>query len=57
MLQKDADGMANSVDREQTAPLGGIWSGSTLFAQACLSESLGSLQYVTTWFLYKDLHT
>ena len=31
--------MANSVDPDQTA-------GSTLFAQACLSENLGSLQYV-----------
>ena len=28
---KDADGMANSVDPDQTAPLGAVWSGSTLF--------------------------
>ena len=41
----DADGMANSVDPDQTAPLGAVWSGSALFAQACLSENLGSLQY------------
>ena len=34
------DGMANSVDPDQTAP-----SGSILFAQACLSENLGSLRY------------
>ena len=35
MGPKDADGMANSVDPDQT--------GSTLFAQTCLSENLGSL--------------
>ena len=43
--------MANSVDPDQTAPLGAVplgavWSGSTLFAQAYLSENLGSLLYV-----------
>ena len=40
-----ADGMANSVDPDQTAPLGAVWSGSALFAQAYLSENLGSLWY------------
>ena len=40
----DADGMANSVDPDQTAPLGAVWSGSALFAQAYLSENLGSLR-------------
>ena len=34
MGPKDADGIANSVDPDQTAPLGAVWSGSTLFAQA-----------------------
>ena len=29
------DGIENSVDPDQTAPLGAVWSGSTLFAQAC----------------------
>ena len=24
---------ANSVDQEQTAPIGAVWSGSTLFAK------------------------
>ena len=43
----DADGMANSVDPDQTAPLGAVWSGSALFAQAYLSENLGSLRYIT----------
>ena len=32
MNAKAADGMANSVDPDQTAPLGAVWSGSTLFA-------------------------
>ena len=45
MSPNDADGMANSVDPDQTAPLGAVWSGSSLFAQACLSKNLGSLRY------------
>ena len=44
MSPNDADGMANSVDPDQTAPLGAIWSGPALFAQAYLSENLGSLR-------------
>ena len=43
MSPKDIDGMANSVD---TAPLGAVWSGSTLFAQPYLSENLGTLRYI-----------
>ena len=43
MSPNDADGMTNSVDPDQTAPRA-VWSGSTLFAQAYLSENLGSLQ-------------
>ena len=46
MCPNDADGMANSVDpdqtaavADQTAPLGAVWSGSALFAQAYLSEN------------------
>ena len=45
MSPKDADGMANSVDPDQTVPLRAVWSGSALFAQAYLSENLGSLRY------------
>ena len=41
MSPTDADGMANSADPNQTA----VWSGSALFAQAYLSENLGSLRY------------
>ena len=46
MSPNDADGMANSVDPDQTAPLGAVWTGSALFAQTCLSENLGKLRYV-----------
>ena len=46
MGPNDAAGMANSVDPDQTAPLGAVWSGSTMFAQTCLSENLGSLRYM-----------
>ena len=45
MSPNDADGMAKSVDPDQTAPLGAIWYGSALFAQPYLSENLGSLRY------------
>ena len=45
MSPNDADGMANSVDPDQTAPLGAVWSGSALFAQTYLSKNLGSLWY------------
>ena len=45
MSPNNADEMANSVDSDQTAPLGAVWSGSALFAQAYLSENLGSLRY------------
>ena len=44
MLPKNAEGIANSVDPDQTAPLGEVWSGSALFAQAYMSENLGSLR-------------
>ena len=45
MSPNDADWIANSVDPDQTAPLGAVRSGSALFAQAYLSENLGTLQY------------
>ena len=44
MSPNKAEGMANSVDPDQTAPLGAVWYGSALFAQAYLSENLGSLR-------------
>ena len=42
MSPNDADGMANSVEPDQN--LGAVWAGSALFAQAYLSENLGSLR-------------
>ena len=44
MSPKDAARIANSVDTDQTAPLGAVWSGSALFAQAYLSKNLVSLR-------------
>ena len=41
MVPKGTDWMSNYVD---SAPLGAVWSGSTLFAQTYLSENLGLLQ-------------
>ena len=43
MFLKEADGIANSVDPDirlllETAPLGAVWSGSALFAQAYLPK-------------------
>ena len=57
MSLNDADGMANSVDPDQTAPLGAVWSGSALFAQAYLSENLGLLRYIQFFFLCMHIMT
>ena len=38
MHPKDAEGIANSVDPDQIAPLGAVWFGYALFAQVCVSE-------------------
>ena len=52
--QKNANGIANIEDPDQTAPiedpdqtapLGAVCSGSALFAKTYLSENLGSLRY------------
>ena len=43
MCPKDAEGIANNADLDQTDPLGAVWSESALFAQTCLSQNLGSL--------------
>ena len=40
MRPKDSDRMANSVDPEQIVPIRAVLSGTTLFAQAYLSENL-----------------
>ena len=43
---KNANGIANCEDPDQTAPRGAVRSGSALFAQTYLSENLGSLWYL-----------
>ena len=43
MHPKDAAEIATSVDPDQTAPRGAVWSGSALFAQTYVSKNLGSL--------------
>ena len=52
MSPNDADGMANSVDPDQTAPLGAVWSGSALFAQAYLSQ----FRIITELIVQQPLH-
>ena len=48
LCAKDVNGIADSVDPDQTAPRA-VWSGSALSAQACLSENLGSLHRRTSY--------
>ena len=48
MHPNHAEGIANSVDPDQTAPLGAVWSGSALFAQTYLSKNLGMHQKILT---------
>ena len=43
--------MANSVDPDQTAPSGAVWSGSALFAYTILSVTL-----VYFWLKFKDIY-
>ena len=54
-------GMENSVDPDQTAPSGAVWSGSALFAYAISSETLvykilGHLPYDTAELLPPHYH-
>ena len=39
LFLKMPSGMTNSVDPDQTAPSGAVWSGSALFAYSILSET------------------
>ena len=52
---KDAKGLANSIDPDQTSPLGAVWGavwyGSILFAQICLSKKLRPLLTVYTFYI------
>ena len=44
MHPKDADGMANSVDPDQTASA--VWSWSALFAETYLSQYIEFVRYI-----------
>ena len=44
--------MANSIDPDQTAPVGAVWSGSTLFAHTYLSEYLALIFYTDDSFFF-----
>ena len=45
MHPKDADGMANSVDPDQTASEEAVWSWSALFAEIYLSQYIEFVRY------------
>ena len=47
MHPKDADGMANSVDPDQTASSEAVWSWSALFAETYLSQYIEFIRYFT----------
>ena len=45
--------MANSVDPDQTAPIGAVYSGSTLFASILISSvMLGNYLQQRTWQMH-----
>ena len=46
MHPKDADGMANSVDPDQTASSEAVWSWSALFAGTYLSQYIEFVRHV-----------
>ena len=45
MHPKDADGMANSIDPDQTASSEAVWSWSALFAETSLSQYIEFVRY------------
>ena len=45
MHPKDADGMANSIDPDQTASSEAVWSWSALFAETYLSQYIEFIWY------------
>ena len=51
MHPKDADGMANSGDPDQTASSEAVWSWSALFAETYLSQYIEFVRY--SLFLWK----
>ena len=56
MHPKDADGMANSVDPDQTASSEAVWFWSALFAETYLSqyiEFVGYIKMSMTWLTFE----
>ena len=45
MQPKNADGIANSVDPDQTASSEAVWSWSALFAETYLSQYIEFVRY------------
>ena len=56
MHPKGADGMANSVDPDQTASSEAVWSWSALFAETYLSQFIEFLRYdAFFWYVLLNL--
>ena len=55
MHPKDADGMANSVDPDQTASSEAVWSWSALFAETYLSQYIEFVLYIKLIIFLKCL--
>ena len=53
MHPKDADGLANSVDPDQTASSEAVWSWSALFAETYLSQYIEFVRLCYRWFTDK----
>ena len=54
MYPKDADGMANSLDPDQTASEEAVWSWSALFAETYLSQYIEFVRYTFFWRKSQD---
>ena len=52
MHPKDADGMANSVDPDQTASSEAVWSWSALFAETYLSQYIEFVRYFSLYLIH-----
>ena len=59
MHPKDADGMANSVDPDQTASSEAVWSWSALFAETYLSQYIEFVRYtpysINRWLTFQEM--
>ena len=55
MHPKDADGLANSVDPDQTASSEAVWSRSALFAETYLSQYIEFVRYSLVTIVFYSL--